>query len=584
MKTRIEPITTWQGWRDAFARDASPEGWADFMSVSNKDDGPPPWQWSPLFPLVMQSDLTNAMLLACLQLPPASAEAALASLRQQTHALRFDKPPRQLKRAVKEVYRESTKMFLRDLPGEADFFQSLFLHYLRGDYDPRGDANVLLREAQALVAMSQRARALDLAGRAGAAALRGARVWDGWADEGQPEFRHWMLALTTMLEGLAGANIIPLGDVASERVRAAERAAALSPDEKHERKPAAAEPDALDEFNLTEKFVSEWVDVVNRGESLSAGEIAALGPRYDQYVEAAMRVFEMSDQLPPQFPVDMVTSLAVTTIGVMRYTDEFAIHKLIEVIRDQGDTYSDKTISAAIWSLEQLESAALPPTFDFVRYSSDEAARTDMLEVLGHVGRGAAEVWDFLTQQFMDTTWENGKIQYARPLSLLHDARAVPLIADALSDPIADEDDAWELLDALEELSVPFTTNRSKRAVTIPDYGVIEDALPEDWVPRAEREEEETEMEPIDWLDNDEADDEDDEVVFDAKGVAHCPDCGAPLRWVGGQWVHPPVDDFGLEPQRPVRVEKVGRNDPCPCGSGKKYKHCHGRPGASVLN
>lgn len=23
-------------------------------------------------------------------------------------------------------------------------------------------------------------------------------------------------------------------------------------------------------------------------------------------------------------------------------------------------------------------------------------------------------------------------------------------------------------------------------------------------------------------------------------------------------------------------VPKVGRNDPCPCGSGKKYKHCHG--------
>ena len=29
---------------------------------------------------------------------------------------------------------------------------------------------------------------------------------------------------------------------------------------------------------------------------------------------------------------------------------------------------------------------------------------------------------------------------------------------------------------------------------------------------------------------------------------------------------------------QPVRVEKkVGRNDPCPCGSGKKYKQCHGR-------
>jgi len=33
--------------------------------------------------------------------------------------------------------------------------------------------------------------------------------------------------------------------------------------------------------------------------------------------------------------------------------------------------------------------------------------------------------------------------------------------------------------------------------------------------------------------------------------------------------------------QQPVRVEKkVGRNDPCPCGSGKKYKTCHGRIGA----
>jgi preprotein translocase subunit SecA len=26
-----------------------------------------------------------------------------------------------------------------------------------------------------------------------------------------------------------------------------------------------------------------------------------------------------------------------------------------------------------------------------------------------------------------------------------------------------------------------------------------------------------------------------------------------------------------------AQVPKVGRNDPCPCGSGKKYKHCHGR-------
>jgi SEC-C motif len=29
---------------------------------------------------------------------------------------------------------------------------------------------------------------------------------------------------------------------------------------------------------------------------------------------------------------------------------------------------------------------------------------------------------------------------------------------------------------------------------------------------------------------------------------------------------------------------KVGRNDPCPCGSGKKYKKCHGMNGKGQVN
>ncbi len=35
--------------------------------------------------------------------------------------------------------------------------------------------------------------------------------------------------------------------------------------------------------------------------------------------------------------------------------------------------------------------------------------------------------------------------------------------------------------------------------------------------------------------------------------------------------------DLGGKPQPTVKKEKkVGRNDPCPCGSGKKYKKCCG--------
>jgi preprotein translocase subunit SecA len=34
------------------------------------------------------------------------------------------------------------------------------------------------------------------------------------------------------------------------------------------------------------------------------------------------------------------------------------------------------------------------------------------------------------------------------------------------------------------------------------------------------------------------------------------------------------------EKAKPIRAgPKVGRNDPCPCGSGKKFKHCCGRNG-----
>lgn len=36
-------------------------------------------------------------------------------------------------------------------------------------------------------------------------------------------------------------------------------------------------------------------------------------------------------------------------------------------------------------------------------------------------------------------------------------------------------------------------------------------------------------------------------------------------------------DETPAKKQPIVKTEKVGRNDPCPCGSGKKYKNCHGR-------
>lgn len=43
---------------------------------------------------------------------------------------------------------------------------------------------------------------------------------------------------------------------------------------------------------------------------------------------------------------------------------------------------------------------------------------------------------------------------------------------------------------------------------------------------------------------------------------------------VDGRWYY---GDGDMVKARPVRAEaKVGRNEPCPCGSGRKFKKCHG--------
>ena len=37
-------------------------------------------------------------------------------------------------------------------------------------------------------------------------------------------------------------------------------------------------------------------------------------------------------------------------------------------------------------------------------------------------------------------------------------------------------------------------------------------------------------------------------------------------------------DTRGQQPRTPFTADKLpGRNDPCPCGSGKKFKQCHGK-------
>jgi hypothetical protein len=69
-------------------------------------------------------------------------------------------------------------------------------------------------------------------------------------------------------------------------------------------------------------------------------------------------------------------------------------------------------------------------------------------------------------------------------------------------------------------------------------------------------------------------------VGFLSKVIRHAPERYRRHGWGEIQQMHDhrmgrfglsdPDDRVGLEPAAPA----AGRNDPCPCGSGQKYKHC----------
>lgn len=64
------------------------------------------------------------------------------------------------------------------------------------------------------------------------------------------------------------------------------------------------------------------------------------------------------------------------------------------------------------------------------------------------------------------------------------------------------------------------------------------------------------------WDEDDESDEEEDEEGDDVP-----PD----------KQVFIPSIPRWRQPIKRAEYGKVGRNDPCPCGSGKKYKYCHGK-------
>jgi SEC-C motif-containing protein len=61
---------------------------------------------------------------------------------------------------------------------------------------------------------------------------------------------------------------------------------------------------------------------------------------------------------------------------------------------------------------------------------------------------------------------------------------------------------------------------------------------------------------------------------FNEKGAPREHHENAQFKKENGQWF---FTDGAMVKQKPITVSKIGRNDPCTCGSGLKYKKCCGK-------
>ena len=65
------------------------------------------------------------------------------------------------------------------------------------------------------------------------------------------------------------------------------------------------------------------------------------------------------------------------------------------------------------------------------------------------------------------------------------------------------------------------------------------------------------------------------EATYTQKGIREVHHERSAFKKVNGKWLY---NDGIIKPMTVIREgEKIGRNDPCPCGSGKKYKKCCGK-------
>lgn len=512
----------------------------------------------------------NSMFLACVKEP--EADQALQTIRDHMVAVQ----PEILKRKVKASARKAYTSYVKDLAPilatGGELFHAAFTAYTQNDYDPQRDPNLLIREAFQMLDEGVEDKALYAIGQALVIVMRGGSVWNGWHTEGYELGARWFTLVALVQQTFP---LIPLGSLAEERLRVDERLATLQADVSEESpeqeladvlKLAETMPAGEEEEVSGEEFMQQWTALISRRDPLTDAEIEAMGDQYEEYVDQAIEILSViaTRQEWSEAEIQNIMFFA-HGLGVLRYhEDATAASMLVDILPIVSD--SPETLDEITWALEQMGSVSIQALMETVRYTLDSDKLDIATEMLARVGRGDEEVYRFLVERYQEIHDVEEQLIFINALGLLHDQRVVPLLVKALRDLAPDEENVAAVLDALAEMGAPMNVDADAGSVTIDGFGEIKDIVPDWWTPESADDvytdegdvelEDEDDSIDLDGLFPD--DDDDDKLYIDD-------DEESPI---------PPVNAAGFGP---VHVEHIGRNDPCPCGSGKKYKHCHGK-------
>ncbi|MFB0538032.1 MAG: SEC-C metal-binding domain-containing protein [Anaerolineae bacterium] len=464
--------------------------------------------------------------------PPDLASAIVAFMGLALLGLDFEEDATEFSAEVQRAYEHLAGDAGQTLRQRGDGLMAVLYAYTGGGYSLDDDPNALLSRARDIFDEDEE-EARSLLGQAGALALRGKPLWPLWHRELKEPLYDWTIAALDLVASLRQDGQWPLAEFSEEHARRQE-----SPEEAPPAMPtteAAVTPPETESLSqrLYEGEQALTPDLVEQFHSQRETVVPAL--RRLLYDWALYDTEGSGEGWVPIHAVRLLGELGA----------EEAIDDLMEVLAESR--YEEIIRQTTLEALEQIGPPALPAALDFLRWSRRTGLQGEVAGLIGVIGKEDERAYPALRTFFEQTDWDGARTLAVSALALLGDQRAIPLLRSALKERDLQPSDVASLAMALGELGVNIerepALKRAVRRISLHSPEELEPRLMEDDEGQVYR------------------------IGQDAQGRPLCPDCGMPMVEEDGRLVH--------APQTPVHAEKkVRRNDPCPCGSGKKYKHC----------